>query len=332
MEYEGILTIALAIIVVLVLITKIRKSLRPIRPQRPTYKKQDWVDTADFQRWKEKIYSNCDEKTLMDFMNFLKLYKGGYIKRRNGRIVYQDFLGKEKGDLKGIFYNIVVPAKKIPVQQKELFRNYLQGIGVTGLEQRPSYELQSGKLKADSRDEEEYRRKLSGNRGEQQVRDCLKLLDDSRFSVMNGVVLRIGTRVKEFDHIIVGDTGVFVLETKAFGMSEKSDGFDKARLVIDTDGQWKLYKYHNMRVVKNPAEQILEEKHFIAELLIDTYVDVNAVLVLANKDLVVEKNGLLFYKVIMLKDLVRYITQNEGELSDSDKYQIISKIQEHRVN
>lgn len=95
--------------------------------------------------------------------------------------------------------------------------------------------------------------------------------------------------------------------------------------------QWS-FDNHNMRVVKNPAEQILEEKHFIAELLMDTYVDVNAVLVLANKDLVVEKKGLLFYKVIMLKDLVRYITQNEGELSDSDKYQIISKLQEHRVN
>lgn len=325
MEYEYIFGIVLAVIGVLVLITKLKKATRP-------KKRQDWVDTADFQRWKEKIYSSCDEKSLTDFMNFLKHYKGGYIKRRNGRIVYQDFLGKEKGDLKGIFYNIVVPARGISVTQKESFRTYLQKIGVNGLAQSPFYELQSGELKADGRDEEEYHRKLSGNRGEQSVRDCLKLLENSRFSVMNGVVLRVGTRVKEFDHIVIGDTGLFILETKAFGMSEKSNGFDEARLVIDTDGQWKLYKYHDKRVVKDPTEQILEEKHFMEEVLADTYVDVNAVLVLANKDLVVEKKGLLFYKIIMLKDLISYITQNEGKLTDSEKYQIISKLREHRVN
>ena len=297
MEYEDILIIILAIIAVLTIITKIRSSLSPLRRRRPTNKRQDWVDKADFQRWKEKIYSNCDEQTLIEFMDFLKKYKGGYIQRRNGEIIYQGFLGREKGELKGIFYHKVVSARNVSIKQKELFRTYLRGIGVNGLEERPVYELRSGKLKVDSKNEEEYHRKLSGNRGEQQVRDCLKSLDSSRFSVMNGVVLRIGTRVKEFDHIIVGDTGVFVLETKAFGMSEKDDGFDKAHLVIDTDGQWKLHKYHNMRVVKNPTEQILEEKHFIEELLTDTYVDVNAVLVLANKDLVVEKRGCYFIKL-----------------------------------
>ncbi len=322
MEYKYTVVIAIVIIGVF-LLTKLLKYKKP---------RQNWVDKADFQRWMEKIHNNCDEKTLSDFMSFLKQYKGGYIKRRNGAIVYQDFLGNEKGDLKGIFFNVVVPAKKIPIKQKELFRTYLRGIGVSGLEQRPSYELRSGKLKADGRREDEYHRKLAGNRGEQSVRNCLKILDASGFSIMHGVVLKLDTRVKEFDHIVIGDTGVFVLETKAFGMSEKADGFDEARLVIDTDGQWKLYKHHNMKIVKNPTEQILEQKHFMEELLADTFVEVNTLLVLANKDLVIERKTLLLYKIVMLKDLIRYITQQEGKISDSDKYQIISKIQEHRIN
>ncbi len=55
-------------------------------------------------------------------------------------------------------------------------------------------------------------------------------------------------------------------------------------------------------------------------------------MVLANKDLVIERKTLLLYKIVMLKDLIRYITQQEGKISDSDKYQIMSKIQEHRIN
>lgn len=327
MELEYILSgIAIIAITGLLYIAKYSKI------RRPKIKENTWIDTTQFQRWKEKIYNNCDEKTLSDFMSFLKQYKGGYIKRRNGAIIYQDFLGNEKGDLKGIFYNVVVPAKKVSIKQKELFRTYLRGIGVSGLEQRPSYELRSGKLKADGRSEEEYHRKLAGNRGEQSVRNCLKILDASSFSIMHGVVLKLGTRVKEFDHIVIGNTGVFVLETKAFGMSEKADGFDEARLVIDTDGQWKLYKHHNMKVVKNPTEQILEQKHFMEELLADTCVEVNTVLVLANKDLVIEKKDFLLYKVIMLKDLIHYITCQEGKISENDKYLITSKLQEHRIN
>lgn len=323
--------IAVILMLGLIFIVKYSKRQRP-KVKNTKNTKNNWVDTTQFQNWKERISHSCDEKTLMDFMNFLKLYKGGYIKRRNGRIVYQGFLGREKGELKGIFYHKVVPARNVSIKQKELFRTYLRGIGVNGLEERPAYELRSGKLKADSRNEEEYHRKLSGNRGEQRVRNCLKILNDASFSVLNGIVLRDGEQVKEFDHIIVGDTGVFVLETKAFGMSDKSEDSDEARLTIDADGQWKLYRHHNMRTLKNPTEQILEEKRFMEELLADTFVEVKTVLVLANENLAIKKRVSLDYDVIMLKDLVGYITKYKGKLSDSDKYQIISKLQEHRVN
>ncbi|MGN0395510.1 MAG: hypothetical protein ACI4EF_09110 [Coprococcus sp.] len=76
---------------------------------------------------------------LQNFLVFLKKYQGGYVRRKSDQIVYQDFLGKEKGDLKGIFFNIVVPNPNISTKEKEEFR-YLKGIGVNGIDKRPDYE------------------------------------------------------------------------------------------------------------------------------------------------------------------------------------------------
>lgn len=45
----------------------------------------------------------------------------------------------------------------------------------------------------------------------------MKKLDQENYAVINGPALKYGGQVKEFDHIVVGKTGVFCIETKAFG-------------------------------------------------------------------------------------------------------------------
>ena len=91
--------------------------------------KSNWVDTDIFQREKLKIQPNCSRYTFISFMNFIKSYRGGYVKRRRGEIVFQDYLGNEKVDLKGIFYNIVVPNHNLSVSEKEEFRRFMISIG-----------------------------------------------------------------------------------------------------------------------------------------------------------------------------------------------------------
>lgn len=326
MEYT-VVSVIVVIVVVIALAVKIA-----VQRNRTGRRSATWVDTSSFQRQKAQLYDHCDEQTVAEFLDFLKQYKGGYVKRRNGRIVYQEFLGKEKGDLKGIFYHVIVPDRKISIKQKEQVRIYLRSIGVSGLEQRPPYEQRSGRLKAGNGNEEEYHRKLSGNRGEQKVRDGLSILKESGYSVLNGVVLKFGDTVKEFDHIVVGATGVFVLETKAFGMSDQNTASDKARLVIDMDGQWKLYKNHRERILKVPTEQILEERQFMERLLADTFAEVTMILVLANDELTVEKRISLDYELLMRKDLIHYITQQDRRLRDNDACLVISKLNECRLN
>lgn len=295
-------------------------------------KKQKWVDQEEFQRWKEKINLHITEEEFEKFFTFLKKYGGGYVRRRNGQIVYQDFLGKEKGDLKGIFFNVVIPSPKISVDSKEQFRQFLIGIGVRDIQNRPKYEQRSGKLSTRGKDEEEVRRKRVGNKGEILVRDYLKKLDQDDYYVINGVVLQIESSTKEFDHIILGRTGVFVIETKAFGMSDEPDGVDKARLFIDKGDIWKLNKYGQTRTLKCPTEQIVEEKRLLEDLLKDFAVEVCPILLLSNGELSVKQNIELPYKVLKLGESLDYIMNYHEGISQSDRLQMISIINKSRRN
>ena len=71
---------------------------------RLTNKEDKWVSKEKFQREKKKLHPHFSEEEFRRFCAFLKSYQGGYVRRRSGKIVYQDFLNKEKGDLKGIFF------------------------------------------------------------------------------------------------------------------------------------------------------------------------------------------------------------------------------------
>lgn len=295
-------------------------------------KRSKWVDRKDFDVWKYKVNDYCDEQVLEGYMAFLKEYKGGYVKRRNGKIVFQDFLGKEKGDLKGIFYHVIVPSKHISVREKENFRNYLREIGVNGVENRPAYEKRDGKLKADINNKEEYNRKLAGNRGEQKVRDALKELDENNYFVVSGIVLKTNDQVKEFDHIVISNDAMFVLETKAFGMAESENGIDKAELYIDENDNWKIKKYGKFRDVKSPTKQIEGQKDFMRNFVVDIMPDITYILVLSNSHLKVSQKKELDYEILNIEEMIRFIKEYKGIMNISEKFQLISQIEQNRVN
>ena len=107
-----VLIVLLFLIVVIWLINKL------------TSKEDKWVSKEKFQREKKKLHPHFSEEEFHRFCAFLKSYQGGYVRRRSGKIVYQDFLNKEKGDLKGIFFNLVIANPNITVAQKEEFRHF----------------------------------------------------------------------------------------------------------------------------------------------------------------------------------------------------------------
>lgn len=298
---------------------------------RVVYSKRDkFVSTGEFDREKVKLKPRCSEAEINDFMKFLYSYEGGYFKRRSGKIVHREYSNKEKGDLKGIFYNIVLPNSNLPVSKREEFRKMLVRIGVDGLNERPSYETREAKLRNKVEDEQEHKRKEVGNKGEKIVRDELHKLDSIDFSVINGPVLKVGDDVKEYDHIVVGRTGIFAIETKAFGM--KDGNANKNWLFIDKGDKWIIGKGEHSRELASPTEQVKAEKELLLNILSSTSLEIHPVLVLSNEQLIVKNNIKLNYDVVRVDELIKYLSEYEDSLNDGERLSALSIIDEHRIN
>lgn len=292
----------------------------------------EWVDVDEFERRKNRLKFNCSEAEFDSFFDFLKSYKGGFIRRRGGQIVLRDYLGKEKGALKGIFFIIVVPNYNIPIHTKEEFRKFLIRIGVNGVNERPRYEERDSKLKNTKSDQNEWERKEVGNKGENSVRNVLKVLNSEKqdFHIINGVVLKCDDETREFDHIVVGKTGVFCLETKAFGMKNGED--DKASLFIDPGDKWIIRKNGNNKDLTSPTEQMRAEELLLEKVLKNHIIDVHPVLVLSNKKIFVKNNIKLSYDIVKIDELVEYITSFKDCLNEGDSLYILETINKARIN
>ena len=267
---------------------------------------------------------------LQNFLLFLKNYQGGYVPRKSGQIVHQDFLGKEKGDLKGIFFNIVVPNPNISTKEKEEFRRYLKEIGVNGIDKRPNYETRDSKLRNNKKDEE-YIRKEVGNIGEQIVRNALKRLEELGYSVINGPVLKYDGVSKEYDHIVIGDNGVFCIETKAFGLS--GGKACKASLFIDPNDKWIIRKNGMNRDLESPTQQVVDEKKLLEKIInLSCFLEVHPILVLCNTELYIKNNIELPYDVVRIDALIECIQNCKDSITESDRLCVLSDIDRNRIN
>lgn len=275
-------------------------------------KKLSGSDSEDFRN---RIRPYCSNYEFTEFFNYLK---------NRGK-----FIGPEKGRLKGIFYRLIVPNSNISLPEKEEFRRFLIKIGVRDMESRPDYEIRDARLSKKT-DAEKFSRKEAGNKGEQVIRDILKSLDPNKFSVVNGPALKLNDIIHEFDHIVVGDTGLFVIETKAFGMS---DGHScKAGLFIDPGDKWVLRKNQSNRNLESPTAQVLEEKSHIEIILELPYIQVRPVLVLSNTEIFVKQNIDLPYSVVKASELKKFIISGKDELTAQDKRNILYSLNQNRIN
>jgi len=292
-------------------------------------KDNSWVSREAFDDWKKKLKPNCTELEFIQFREFLSAYRGGLVKRSSGKIVHQEYLGKEKGDLKGIFFNIVVPNPHIDVARKEEFRSYLISQRVNGLDKRPNYETRDSKLKNKTVDTNDRARKDVGNKGEQIVRDFLAKLGDD-YSVINGPVIKYGDSTKEYDHIVVGYNGVFIIETKAFGMSDGEA--TKASLFIDEGDKWIVRRNTKNHEVTSPTQQIIEERELMKKLLASYVMDIYSVVALSNTELSIKNNIELPYEVLRADKLVEYITSKPVFLGEADRQMILTSLNNCRRN
>lgn len=339
-------------VIVFCLIAKLFRYLvcnsRPVRRFRR--KKIGYLDNSSFIRMKKMISSRCTEDTLSEFSNFIvHRYHGSKIiypddynskdpDRSDLKVVYTN---KELADLKGIFLSVVVKAKYISIIKKEEFRRDLLALGVTGIEERPDYELRDGKLRMEKDlNQDEAKRKKVGNDGERKIRESLEPLKKKNYKVINGLKLVNKGKKIEIDHVVISNHGVFILETKAFGISE--EGKDQAcRLELLEDGRWLLYKkskknsYWYNRELNSPSDQLLRQQKFFNELfddMIDSKMKIKYAMVLANSKIEVVEKTKPFFDMVKVDELEKYLSSRGFSMSEDRINFILMRIDNHRVN
>ena len=293
-------------------------------------KKQEKFSAEEFQRQKNLLKPHCSEEEYKTFMEFLFRYQGGYARRRKDGSTIRGYLGKEKGDLKGVFFHVILPNPNLHSYQKEEFRQFARSVGVNGLDERPDYETRDSRLKNTETDTNSFRRKEVGNIGEQIIRDILRELESYQYAVINGAKLKADGAVHEYDHIVIGRGGIFVIETKAFGMTDGKNA--KASLFIDEGDHWILRKNQINHELVSPTEQIMTEKEHFSKIISDVMFEVHPIVVLSNTEISLKQNIDLPYQVVCADKLVETIRSYHDRLTDNDVRLIVHATDESRVN
>jgi len=156
-----------------------------------------------------------------------------------------------------------------------------------------------------------YRTWKSGLTGE---RNAVKNISDklnSDYSIFNNVLLKDGKRSGDIDHIIVGPTGIFAIETK------------NNKGIVTYDGYWKGIK-------GNPSQQAISNALRIKDIIKDCEVFkekrpyVNAVVLFTNSKINLKKSrDPEWCKVVQIKErtdsrLSDYIKNEPVRFSDKE--------------
>lgn len=349
MSKQWIFLTIIALIIGSIVLT-IHYLIRHSKYRKKNYQKYKFADDHAFIEWKKKISTHCDSNNLVAFSYFLTdQYKGSKIIVRTNsetNLEHEDevrvYSHRELSDLKGIFLNVVVKTKSLTILEKENFRRTLIDLGVKGVQERPNYELRDGKLRLDRNLENNQAvRKKVGNDGENKIREILRPLRDQGFKVINGLKLRLGDEVVEIDHLVISHTGIFVLETKAFGLSENKEE-QECRLELVDQEQWLLYKkstknkkkaYWVKREVPNPSSQIQRQRNFFNNLFKGKYSNyIYYAIVLANSKISIEKTYEPQYDLVQIQELDQYLNQHCCRLSEDQIKMILLRIDNHRIN
>ena len=328
-----IIGVAVTVVFLITVIVLYLKDNTDLFSKLPFKKKSPEATPDEYELYKRKIKHNCSAEEFKEFFDFLRKYPGSYYKKKNGKIIRREYTGHEKGDLKGIFYNVIFSNPNISVEDKEEFRMFIISKGVNGCNKRPNYETRDSKLKNKKNDEDEFEKKEVGNKGEETVRTLLTNLKNNGYLVINGPVLKFNDKKVEYDHIVIGENGVFSIETKAYGMTK--EGKNRASLFIDEGDKWILRKNGKNRELKSPTQQILFERDHLKSILHNAKekVEVKPILVLSNEELFLKNNIELEYDVVSVKNLEELILSAQvNKIYPDEKLLIAQIIDDSRIN
>lgn len=158
--------------------------------------------------------------------------------------------------------------------------------------------------------------KIKGYFGEKSVAFFLSGLDESKYKVINNIMLQVGNKTTQIDHVVVSNYGIFVIETKNYKGWITGNEFDE---------YWKQTIYKRKEKLYNPIKQNYGHIQALKEVLGDLP-DVNYISVIAfttKADLKVTAKIDVVYTVNLAKTIKKYANET---ITDSVKEQIYAKL------
>lgn len=148
----------------------------------------------------------------------------------------------------------------------------------------------------------------AGEEGERQVEHALDWLDSSRFKVFSDIRLPFGGKSQQFDTIIVGDNGVFNIETKNF----------VGDLYIDEEGNWYRIIGDKKSGTENVNFQVIRHNKVLGNLLEDR-IPIIDLIVWTNVESILEGIEYSPTRIIKTDQLVGFIEGYDQEKKLSEK-------------
>lgn len=186
------------------------------------------------------------------------------------------------------------------------------------------------------RKEKYSQEKESGDIGEGRVKEALRWLDSSYVQIQplskdcsnNACIYLqnldyINVR-QEYDHILVGKTGVFVIETKNYA----------GRLIVDKYGNWRRIQHDGKEVgVKNPLEQVRKHEKVLRSFLGEN-ISLISIICIANDSAIIEGIENCPVPIIKSDALVEFVEHYENQkppLTADEIQSCVNSIYDHML-
>lgn len=181
---------------------------------------------------------------------------------------------------------------------------------------------------------EKFQSDASGIQGEEQTRKILQRLPDS-YTVISNVTLGLNQRGNEIDHLVLGDNGVFIVETKNYAGTLTGYIRDREWTKTKTTGGGNKYE----KEAQNPIPQIKKQTMNLKEILSEYGIRkrIESIVYFSNPDARFEVDGYDPNVQIFVEDehgaeeMLRYIqASTSARLSEKEKQDIIEILRERQ--
>lgn len=161
-----------------------------------------------------------------------------------------------------------------------------------------------------------FKPRIRGYFGEKSVSFLLSRLDPSKYRVINNIMLQIGNKTTQIDHVVASNYGIFVIETKNYQGWIIGNEYDE---------YWRQVIYKRKEKLHNPIKQNFGHIQALKQVLSE-FPELNfiSIVVFTTKaDLKVKAKSHVTYTIKLPRTIKKY---KEECISDSVKEQIYTKL------